>query len=251
MTETTMKNLGWIDENTPLGRVFEMGSGETLTYNGVNDAGHISIIEADGAAFVSDYTAVNWNDEYSELVEGFADPENALVPTPDDAPPADRKMTPEQEIEFFVRRREIREAKSKFEEQNDYAKMLKKKWESLQEGCDEWLDGIDEANTTALNGFPADSPLGQASEDESNEDESWKDVMLADLKDPDIKPSALKALEENNPRIRTLGELAAWQEKKSDFWIKDIQNFGEAAAENVEDATAGYYARRNSQKTGE
>ena len=149
-----------------------------------------------------------------------------------------RKITPEEETELFVRRREIRESKSKFDEQNDCAKALKKKWESLQDDCDKWLDGIDAANNVSLNGFPADTPLADAEAD-------WRDVKLADLADPAIKPATIKALEENNPAITTLGELTDWQALKADFWIKDIPNVGAAAAENIADATTGFWEQRD------
>ena len=170
--------------------------------------------------------------------------EDAEVIEEDEVENIIRKITPEEETELFVRRREIRESKSTFEEQNNYAKSLKKKWESLQDDCDKWLDGIDAANNVSLNGFPADTPLAEI-------DETWQDVKLADLVDPAIKPAAIKALEDNNPPITTLGELTDWQALKADFWIKDIPNVGAAAAENIADATTGFWERRDAEKNSE
>jgi len=169
-----------------------------------------------------------------EIIEIVEDQE---VIEEDDMENIIRKITPEEETELFVRRREIRESKSKFEDQNDYAKSLKKKWESLQDDCDKWLDGIDAANNVSINGFPSDTPLAEV-------DKEWRDVKLADLADPAITPGAIKALEDNNPAITTLGELTDWQELKADFWIKDIPNFGAAAAEKVANATIGFWERR-------
>ena len=103
--------------------------------------------------------------ETTEIVE------DAEVIEEDEVENIIRKMTPEEETELFVRRREIRESKSKFENQNDYAKSLKKKWDSLQDDCDKWLDGIDAANNVAINGFPANTPLADADTDVEEEQE--------------------------------------------------------------------------------
>lgn len=234
MTETA--NFGIINKSTPVGTKFVMG-GEMLVYNGINAAGHVSILQEGGTPFVVDYTAETWNDEFAELVEEVIEPEDLQSDEPESDVPATRKMTKEQELELFERRREIREARSKFEDQHDYAKALKKRWETLQDDCDDWLDLID-AENTSVNGFPADTPLAK-----TTEGESWRDVHLTDLENPAIKPSVVKALNENNPPIITLGELADWQEKKGDFWIKDIPNFGASGADNIEEATTALYAR--------
>lgn len=71
-------------------------------------------------------------------------------------------------------------------------------------------------------------------------DDAWKSVFIADLTPP-LKPGKLKALAEHTPPILTMGEMAAWQESKGQWWIKDIAGFGPGGAEQYAAACDEYW----------
>jgi len=73
---------------------------------------------------------------------------------------------------------------------------------------------------------------------------AWKAVRLDSLQSPGIAARYLKALAENTPPITTMGELAAWQGLKGDFWAKDITGIGEAGQNELVNATTVYWERR-------
>ena len=73
---------------------------------------------------------------------------------------------------------------------------------------------------------------------------AWKAVRLDSLQSPGIAARYLKALAENTPPITTMGDLAAWQEMKGDFWAKDITGIGEAGQNELVNATTAYWERR-------
>ena len=75
--------------------------------------------------------------------------------------------------------------------------------------------------------------------------DDWKTVRLDSLATPAISPRYLKAMEENTPPIRTLGELADWQSEKGDFWAKDIKGLGETGQDELVNATTAYWDRIN------
>ncbi len=74
-------------------------------------------------------------------------------------------------------------------------------------------------------------------------DEHWRRFFLGALDGPTIPHRTIKALAENDPPILTLGDLSDWQEKKGDFWAKDIKGVGTAAAGKIADATDAFWAR--------
>lgn len=71
-------------------------------------------------------------------------------------------------------------------------------------------------------------------------DESWRAIPLADLT-PKIGSRAMKALANHNPPLVTHGDLAAWQQKKGDFWMQDIAGLGDKGREEIEAAQMGWW----------
>jgi len=80
--------------------------------------------------------------------------------------------------------------------------------------------------------------------DKSADDEGWRLINLVDLDKPSIAPAVLKCLANNSKSIKTLGDLADWQEAKGDFWAVDISGIGQAAQDKIADATDGFHVRR-------
>jgi len=81
----------------------------------------------------------------------------------------------------------------------------------------------------------ATAPAGGGSADD------WKSVTLEML---GIKTKrVLSALHDHEPPIVTFGDLAAWQQKKGDFWAKDIKKLGEKGREEIENATSAYWLK--------
>ena len=72
--------------------------------------------------------------------------------------------------------------------------------------------------------------------------EPWRQAKLCLFTQVKIKPKTLKMLEENHPSIVTVGDLADWQEKKGDFWAKDIAGIGPSAEENIVAAMDAFWA---------
>lgn len=77
---------------------------------------------------------------------------------------------------------------------------------------------------------PADAPIAKA-------EGEWTLVKLDTLP---FKPRILKALEKAS--ITSMGELADFTALKGEWWWKDIPGVGEAAAQEIEDITAKFWA---------
>lgn len=63
--------------------------------------------------------------------------------------------------------------------------------------------------------------------------DAWR---LAKLDTLSLSAGLLKKLAEHEPRIETVGDLADWQAKKGEFWMKDLKGVGGAAAGKLADA---------------
>lgn len=95
-------------------------------------------------------------------------------------------------------------------------------------------DDLDEA-------FASRNPFFDESGDkeltpEVKDNEQWKFQTLAGLGIKERTAKALRAV-----KINTLGQLAAWQQAKGDFWMKDIPGLGPTGAEDIERATMEYW----------
>lgn len=71
-------------------------------------------------------------------------------------------------------------------------------------------------------------------------DDAWRAVPLADL---GIKATTLKILADHTPSLTTMGELCDWQEKKGDFWAKDISGVGPTKRSEIEDAQLAHWQK--------
>lgn len=99
----------------------------------------------------------------------------------------------------------------------------------------------------------AGTPIGEAIKDATKKlttdqpdlTEEERSIELTLLAYPEIKPKYLKALAKNNPSIVTLGNLVDWQKKKGDFYIKDVKGLGQAARDNIDDATLAFWRKRH------
>lgn len=122
------------------------------------------------------------------------------------------------------------------------------------EGCTDVVgeEGAGVREEGAVNGeepAQAEAPAAAAAENQQPAipqapDDSWRVVKLMDLKGPDIRPSVLKALEDHEPPIRTVGELADWTAIKGQFWGKDIKGVGPAAQVSIECSLEAFWRRR-------
>lgn len=80
---------------------------------------------------------------------------------------------------------------------------------------------------------PAEPPAPAA-------DDAWRAVPLDSLK-PEIPPKKLEILAQHNPPITTMGELADWQEKKGDWWWRDIKGLGEKGMTAVVESQDAFF----------
>lgn len=72
------------------------------------------------------------------------------------------------------------------------------------------------------------------------EDDAWKAVTIEAL--GITTKRVLTALHNHIPNpITTHGELAAWQEKKTQYWATDIKGLGDKGREEIENAQANYW----------
>ena len=87
--------------------------------------------------------------------------------------------------------------------------------------------------------IPDDAPSDEFDEDKPilKATGEWTLVKLNTLP---FKPRVLKALEKAS--ITTMGELADFTALKGEWWWKDIAGVGEAAAQEIEDITAKFWA---------
>ena len=152
-------------------------------------------------------------------------------------------IPPELLEQVADRMADFHEAKKEYDEYAEQAKCCKKKMDKAQEAVNRAVDELVGQQQTRPDGFPVDSPLAVASDDDA-----WKTVKLMDLEKPCIKAGVLKVMMGHSPPITTLGELTDWQALKSDFWAKDLPGIGRAAQDSIAAATEAYWTRNPREK---
>lgn len=279
-TETT--NFGIILSDTPIGRVLEFDEGrekakaslpEKLVFQGYNNEGEIIFTTPDGkqwpvpvkGEYVS-YEPDEWNSFLAEYCTGFVDPQGDETPEaieqPEDAPEPEaekpavdkalaevgEKLSPNggwpkydaeklDAVRDALRARN--EASENYETLHEQTKVAKKQLEVAQEALDDAVQVLTE--------LPQSLPLfGQIKPD--NPDDDWQSKPMMDIRKENgrriIADKYLKALNENNPPITTMGELEAWRAKKGDYWAKDIKGLGEKGREQIEAACEAMLEQR-------
>jgi len=148
------------------------------------------------------------------------------------------EVPPELLGQVADRMADFHEAENEYNEYNEQSKASKKKMDRAQEAVNRAVDALVGQQQTRPDGFPVDSPLAVAADDDA-----WKTVRLDDLENPSIKAGVLKVMMEHTPPITTLGELTDWQAKKADFWAKDLPGIGRAAQDSIAAATEAYWVR--------
>jgi len=138
--------------------------------------------------------------------------------------------------------REFKERDDRYQSLADQAKAAKKDRDEAQKVLNE-VSAAMVNHALRKDGWPSDAPLATAADKPAQD--AWQAVSLMDLKKPHIKVGVLKFLAENDPPIRTLGELTAWQADKGEFWAADITGIGKAAVDNIANATDAYWTRAN------
>jgi len=266
MTETAQAEpvaaepeYGLIDQTTPVGRRFEIEDGNkqyALTFNGMTDPGECGeimydFLGADGKHSI--YTPEDWQEKFAPNCVGFTDPQQAEeAPVAEEpAQPQASNLTPGNSVsddlisELRNANEDFHQALSDHEQANEIAKYKKKVMETAQMKLNEICDRI----TTMASPLPLFDKTKPAANDISvlgveAEEDDWRSVRLDSLTDPVISDRYLKAMEENEPPIATMGELADWQKDKGDFWAKDIDGIGKKAQDEIAAATEAFWARR-------
>jgi len=165
--------------------------------------------------------------------------ESADAPDAPPAPPGSVEIDRDLYEKFDTATRERREAAADHKTKADIAKTAKKRLELAEECLAAAAEEIVYVRETAANGFPADSPLGQASSDP----DGWRAVRLDSLTSPKpITAKVLKALAENSVPIETVGQLQDWVNLKGDYWERDIPGVGPAAAGKISDVMDQFWA---------
>ncbi len=267
--------LGHIDEDTPIGRVFEFDpgglephGGETAQLAGLSDTTGEAILDVDadhGTAFAIDLKT--WNNDYAPKCTGYTDsPESTEAESGSEPPEAEQTKEPliddKQARAMFAARDVVKKADANVLNTKEELKEAK---EALGVAQNRPIALIDEACTPNAglplfgDGEDEPAPGSEGEEDraedgdaESDEPESdaWRAVDLMSLTDPKIPVYVQATLSRHEPPIVTLGELVDWQAKKGDFWVKDIQGLGAAGAKKIEDATTAYWEREQKQGKG-
>lgn len=259
--------LGYIDENTPVGRVFEFdpgglepfSGGERLKVDELETApwGGKSVIfhDPDHPAHASLRSAIPaWNNGYAPKCIGYTDPDGTEAEgEPDTDEKAKDLLTPpliddRAAKALFAARDEVKEAEANVSAVKEELKEAKDELDVAQNRLNALIDEARNPNA-GLPLFGDDEepqPESETTDDAGDESESdaWRSVELGTLSDPCIPPKIVVTLaEQHDPPIRTLGDLADWQLEKGDFWMKDIKGLGPAGAKKIEDATLAYYQR--------
>jgi len=142
---------------------------------------------------------------------------------------------------------ELRETIDEHESLKEQASAAKKEMENAQIRVNAAAQALSQRRRTRPDGWPADAPLACAA-DGPGDDEAWREVKLEDLDGPAIKPGVLKVLAENAPPIITMGDLAKWQEVKSDFWARDVDGLGKAGQDQIAAATDAFWEQEAQMK---
>lgn len=71
-------------------------------------------------------------------------------------------------------------------------------------------------------------------------EKTWRGQLI-DVLNPGLTPAKLRILHEHTPPIRTMGDMAAWQQAKGDWWFKDIKGFGQGGADAYATAADVYW----------
>ena len=156
----------------------------------------------------------------------------------------EKKRADEQKVDDKIRKKdeeiyrkgaEIKTAQGELKALETEREKLVQKLRDLVRGTDQDLFTLEPAPTDASVAAPVAST---ECDKPPIPDESWKLVTIEEL---GIKGRALKALHEHVPPLTTHGELSAWQEKKGDFWAKDIAGLGPKGREEIENAQFAYF----------
>lgn len=81
-------------------------------------------------------------------------------------------------------------------------------------------------------------------------DETWKQVKLAEAL-IDVPENVIEKLEQNEPPMRTMGELTAWlNADQGRNRLTDIKGIGRAKEDQIEEALAAFWTRWQGGKNG-
>lgn len=126
--------------------------------------------------------------------------------------------------QLFDARKAVRSCESKYDDADANRKAAKASLERSQDQLNELIDEIERGPGPLFEEPP--SPDG------------WRTASLEDILGPGRLATALA---ENDPSIKTLGELTDWQKIKGDFWAKDIPGVGPKAVEKLDEATTVFW----------
>jgi len=273
----TNDSIGIVGPDTPVGSILVMEGidnvpGEQYTLTGHHEALDdappcftLASIDDTQTELEGQHSYESWAQEYAGFVEEIKFP-----PTPVDATQepelgvGDCAVLPEGEILSLQSgnpisfpssavtavedaRADFKEAESEYLSLKEQAAAAKKHMEEAQDALNNAVDEMLDGEATRPDGWPVDAPLAVAAESQSPspaESGDWEQVDLADLKDPHIKVGILKVLSENDPPLRTLGDLSKVQKADGEFWAKNIKGIGKAALDNIAAATDAFWARK-------
>ena len=136
---------------------------------------------------------------------------------------------------------ELRDALADWHAKKEEASAAKKHWESMGKRLSDALaEGPDPQQR--LPGMDEDD-AGDATPPEP-EDDSCREVTLESL---DVRPKLLESLAENDPPIKTLGDVANWT---TEYELTNIPGVGPVAAEEIQQACDGYWAQHPVAESG-
>lgn len=239
----TDENIGRIDENTPVGRTFEMEGGRIARLHARSETGEIEMVlphSPNAEATILGMSMEDWNESYSKDVFRFIDDQPSPVTQVIPVDPATGEVVETKSIsdldagEIFIARQRLRAAEHDEADAAAVHKSKKKHREALQEQLNQLIDSV----------FAGPGPLF-AGESGEPSDRNWRAQRLDGLGDfgPGLTDSILRALSENSPSLVTMGDLCDWQEAKGDFWVKDIKGIGPEAQAKIDEATTPFWAQ--------
>jgi hypothetical protein len=279
-TKSEGRSIGWIEDATPMGRVFTMrfpDGIDRMTLIG-RSGDSLKFRYSDGGQ--SECTVNGWNEEGNadgnvSMVIGYADPDGTRVGNFDPPPDAkssresdeddeddDEETEPEatpakssdpsiptipQELldELNAANKAYNEAALQHHGAAEIAKALKKELDAAQERQNRAVDAI----TNPKSPLPLVKEMEKSAESgDATDDEAWRTVRLDSLTGPEISARYIKAMAEHEPPIHTMGDLTDWQELKKDFWAKDIKGLGKAGQDEIAGATMMFWDRRDKAK---
>ena len=117
-------------------------------------------------------------------------------------------------------------------------------WAAKVEGYTDVKEGtVDNGQLTMKDPEPLSTVNSQLSTDDA-----WKSVRLVTLANPPIPDKVLHILYDHEPRVETLGDLAAVA--TDGFWAKKFKGIGPAAQTQIDDAVAAYWTRKAKEGPG-